>query len=998
MSNPPPTKLEESGPHPGADLIQALLNDQAKRWKAGDRVPAEFYLEGHPALREHPEYAVDLIYGEFLLREQQGETPDFDEYAQRFPAHAAVLRDQISLHQAMALRSECAGASPLTGAPPGELTGPYSRPIGASQSSDAPGPTAPAIDQARFTPGQLLGQRYRIVALLGKGGMGEVYRADDLKLGQSVALKFLPATLAQQPDRLARLHQEVRVAREVSHPNVCRVYDIAEADGQPFLTMEYIDGENLASLLRRIGRVPEDKGIELARQLCLGLSAAHEKGVLHRDLKPHNIMLDGRGQVRVADFGLAGYVDRVLAEELGAGTPAYMAPEQLAGKEVSVQSDLFALGLILYELFTGRRAFPAETPEELQRLHEAGPPSKPSSVVHGLNHAVERVILRCLEKAPPDRPRSAYEVLAALPRDDPLRAALAAGETPSPRLVAEGGEVGSLRPRVGVFLLALVIAGLVFIAVLNDRAALFRLVPLTEPPEELARQARRLLAELGYQDRPADSASHFRVALDYVDYVNRTDLSPDRWQALGLGRPAAMYLFYRESPELLVPGLGADDPEILLAPQLVSPHNPPPTQPGMASVRLDGQGRLLELVVIPTTGGGRTETPANWWKPLLAAAGLRDDLRTTSTFQWVPPTACDQRTAWDGAFTERPDLAVHVEAASFQGRPVFFRVGGVWTGSEATPVTRPSASTRLFLAMLLVGTLGVVLLGLRNIQRGRADRRGALVLGGFLLIGTLVAWLLGGHHPGTIVGELLGIYGAFGIGGWWGLVAALAYLALEPAIRRRWPWRLTAWTRALRGQLRDPLVGRDLLIGILGGIGMFLIWRSNFAVLRPLNLPPPLPLQDPWDVLAAPAPLLYLLQCLLAGAFLAIFQFALAFLLALVLRRQSLGWVAFVVLFTLGNTLGVTPLSMGGTLATVLSNVLLCVLAVILMSRFGLWTYTAAFTTFYSLFPVPLTWDVSAWYFPQGLLCAGVAVALAVYGFVTACGGRQLLQGFLGDE
>jgi hypothetical protein len=420
----------------------------------------------------------------------------------------------------------------------------------------------------------------------------------------------------------------------------------------------------------------------------------------------------------------------------------------------------------------------------------------------------------------------------------------------------------------------------------------------------------------------------------------------------------------------------------------------------MASVRLDGQGRLLELVVNPTPGGsGLTETaPADWWKQLLAAADLGADLRPTAAFQWVPPVACDRRAAWDGNFAERPDLAIHVEAAAFQGKPVFFRVGGPWTGPEEVPVSRPSASARVHLTLHVVMMLGVVLLGLRNVRRRRADRGGAVVLGGVLLASTVAAWVLGGHHPETMAGELLGLYGAFGQGAYGGLVAGLAYLALEPAIRRRWPWRLTAWTRVLKGRLRDPLVGRDLLIGTLGGIGMFLLARANFAVMGPLNMPPPPPTHPAWGVLAAPAPWLYVLQCLLYGVFLAIFQFALAFLLALVLRREWLGWLAFVAIFTTANTLGVAPPSLAGILANVLYNGLLCALAVLLMARFGLWTYTAAFTTFYALFPVPLTWDASAWYFTQGLLCAGVAVALAVYGFLTACGGRRLLQGFLGDE
>src|ERR1051325_11625328 len=156
-------------------------------------------------------------------------------------------------------------------------------------------PRAPrdaAKDEARFVPGAVLAERYRIVGPLGRGGMGEVYRADDLKLGQAVALKLLPESVDRDPARLTQLHTEVRMARQVSHPNVCRVYDVGEFEGHTFLSMEYVDGEDLASLLRRIGRFQEERAIELARQICAGLAAAHDRGVVHRDLKPANIILD----------------------------------------------------------------------------------------------------------------------------------------------------------------------------------------------------------------------------------------------------------------------------------------------------------------------------------------------------------------------------------------------------------------------------------------------------------------------------------------------------------------------------------------------------------------------------------------------------------------------------------------------------------------------------------------------------------------------------------
>jgi len=185
-----------------------------------------------------------------------------------------------------------------------------------------------SISHGRFAPGTLLDGRYRIVGLLGTGGMGEVYRADDLRLGQPVALKFLPDGLRGDPIRLAQFHNEVRTARQVSHPNVCRVHDIGEAEGLLYISMEYVDGENLASSLRRIGRFPEDKATEITRQLCAGLAAAHQCGVIHRDLKPANVMLDGAGRVRIMDFGLAA-AGRV--EDVRAGTPAYMAPSSCSG-------------------------------------------------------------------------------------------------------------------------------------------------------------------------------------------------------------------------------------------------------------------------------------------------------------------------------------------------------------------------------------------------------------------------------------------------------------------------------------------------------------------------------------------------------------------------------------------------------------------------------------------------------------------------------------------
>jgi serine/threonine protein kinase len=235
-----------------------------------------------------------------------------------------------------------------------------------------PAPTAPPADATHeLVPGTVLAGRFRVVALLGRGGMGEVYRCQDLRLRETVALKLLPAHLAQDPDARRRLDDEVRVARRVTHPHVCRVFDVVDLETTVALCMEYIDGEDLSSLLRRVGHLAPQRALRVARQIVLGVVAIHRQGLVHRDLKPANVMLDGRGDARVSDLGLAS-----AAGDGGfAGTPAYMAPEQLAGGAATVRSDLWSLALVLHELFSGEPAFPpARSVGELLAARATPPP------------------------------------------------------------------------------------------------------------------------------------------------------------------------------------------------------------------------------------------------------------------------------------------------------------------------------------------------------------------------------------------------------------------------------------------------------------------------------------------------------------------------------------------------------------------------------------------------------------------------------------------------
>jgi serine/threonine-protein kinase len=299
------------------------------------------------------------------------------------------------------------------------------------------------IGHARFAPGHVFAARFRVVSLLGRGAMGEVYRADDLRSGQPVALKLLTDLGPLHGDALARFTSEVRLARTIAHPNVCRVFDIGEAEGWHYLSMEYVDGETLVSVRERIGRLPPEKAYDIATQLCAGLAAAHEHGVLHRDLKPANIMLDGRGRVRIMDFGLAmqagDRVDRI------AGTPAYIAPEQLIGKPPTTRSDLFSLGLVIYEVVTGTRAIHASSFAE-----RAVAPIRPETLSFpaGTDPRVKDAIRECLASDPAERARSALHVAAQLPGGDAISAALADGRVPTPDIVASTRSGGGLSPVV----------------------------------------------------------------------------------------------------------------------------------------------------------------------------------------------------------------------------------------------------------------------------------------------------------------------------------------------------------------------------------------------------------------------------------------------------------------------------------------------------------------------------------------------------------------------
>jgi serine/threonine-protein kinase len=850
------------------------------------------------------------------------------------------------------------------------------------------------IGGGRFTPGQIIAARYRVVALAGRGGMGEVYRAEDLTLTQVVALKFLPQNLAQDAAALARFHAEVRNARQVSHPNVCRVFDIGETDGDLFLTMEYVDGEDLASVVRRIGRLTPDKATEIARQICAGLAAAHERGVIHRDLKPANVMLDGAGKIRITDFGLASLAANVQGVDARAGTPAYMAPEQLAGREVTAKSDIYSLGLILYEILTGKRAFEATTLQELMKLRESGTITNPSTLVRDLDPLIERVILRCLELEPEKRPASVLQVAAALPGGDPLAAALAAGETPSPEMVAAAGQTEGMKPQLALGLLALTIIGLIGYLFVAEYTRLSNKGVLENPPEVLAARARDILMQLGCTAKPQDSAYSFSLATDeHVNYIREHDKTPTRWNVLSTDRPGPVVFWYRESPREMRPsgffsssGAGR-----------VMQFDPPMDVVGMLSVVVDMHGRLVHFEAVPPQHDSpASEAPSPDWSVLFAAAGLDSARFHPAAPEWTPLAWGDARAAWTGSFAGQESLSVRVEAVSYRGKPVYFDLIYPWTKPDRSTPYAPKLGEKIWvitLCLIFFAILtGGVLIARHNLRLGRVDGRGAFRLGSFILVVILAMWVLRAHHIAS-----LDEIDLFIIALSWGLLGAasvaLLYLALEPYVRRKEPRTLISWSRLLAGKFSDPLVGRDLLVGSLFGVALLLFETSDNFILPLLGKLPPTPDIGLTESLlgvqqAAGIVLSYVFGWVISGLGL----FFVLFLLRLVLRKDWLAAIAVVILFSASNLGGEY-----GVLNFVFSAVIWISILMVL-KRFGLLAMVTGLVAQNVLILFPVTTHLSRWYAASALTGLAFIAALAFYGFQTARAGQSLFSGAVLDN
>ena len=824
--------------------------------------------------------------------------------------------------------------------------------------------------QAQFTPGTMIAGRYRIAGILGAGGMGEVYRADDVKLDQAVALKFLPRRLERDSILLERLHGEVRLGRQVSHPNVCRIYDIVEWEGAHFVAMEYVDGEDLSRLLRRIGRLAHDKAVDIARGIAAGLMAAHAKGILHRDLKPANVMVDSRGDSRIMDFGLAlaaGEDDGTIS-----GTPAYMAPEQLAGDPATVQSDLYALGLVMYELFTGKRAHNARTmPERLRDL--TSEITTPSSVIRDLDPAVERIILRCLNNDPAQRPRSAREVIESLPGGDPLAAAMAAGETPSPRIVAAAGTAGSLKPAVAWSLLAAAVILLAGAAILHQPLGLMRRARVTTPPAAMAHRAESLLRGLGLT--PARYVtSGYTVADRYLSWIYTSEKGQRRWDRLAGGPPAVVF-WLREDPKPLIDWAGGF--------AATTPTEPPLANGGGKVIQLDQKERLVQLDVVPDPAWNAKPVD---WKPLLAAAGFDPARLRPAEPRLLPPVFGDARAAWT---TSHPDdgTPVRLEAAAWRGTPVFFRIVAPWDEAADTSAAVPFGGSFGLATTLLFGVVitAAVFLVWRNLRHRRGDRAGAMRLAVAVGILTIVCSLLISDHQLDAMHEFgllaFAIRKALLIGAaFW-----VMYMAIEPFMRRRWPDRLISWSRLLSGNWRDPMVGRDILIGILAGLVHAIIEENADRITDAMANDHPTSVQNAASALA------HVLVALRGGLDVGFIFMTALVIFTLILRRRSLAiaalWLTYLGIFSLAST---DPRLLVGFAVTAAAYVATT-------ARVGLLAACAMHFAFVSVHFSSMA-DAIAWYTPAAMFPSLFVLAVAIWAFTTSLGGQRAFSTALLDD
>lgn len=592
--------------------------------------------------------------------------------------------------------------------------------------------------------------------------------------------------------------------------------------------------------------------------------------------------------------------------------------------------------------------------------------------------------MRCLEIEPESRPPSALAVAAALPGGDPLAAALAAGETPSPGMVAAAGQTTGVAPRLAAAVLAGVLVALALSVYLAIRQSGVSLMAPPYSPEVLNQKAEEIERSLGYSESPVDMAGGFSYDLDLIDYLSKEAKSAPAWKKALAARPQPLGYWYRQSPRPMI----ALDLRNVMTPGLVTADDPPPIVSAMINLEMDPEGRLAYFQAIPAE---EEEHPgaahAVNWNLLFTASGLDATQLHPAEPAWNSLAAADTRAAWTGTWPGGT-LPLRVEAAAWRGKPVFFRLLGPWTRPERMQTSsltggqKASEAVRvvLFALVFVVGGL----LARRNYRQGRGDRQGAFRLARAVFLVQVALWLCLGHFVATL-GTLGLLVLALSTGLFVSGVTAMLYLALEPYVRRLWPETIISWSRVMAGRLRDPLVGRDLLWGLLMGLAWAVVFRTGYIFLMRAGAPPQFEMAD--FLLGARQTLGTGLANVVNSVLGTLMFFFLAFILRVVFRNSWLAATLFVAILTAPKVLG----SDHPLIETPLWAIIYAIAALAVV-RFGLIVLATAVFTANIFLNLPFTLSLSAWYASNCFAVLLFFVALAAWSFHTSLGGQRLLK------
>jgi hypothetical protein len=562
---------------------------------------------------------------------------------------------------------------------------------------------------------------------------------------------------------------------------------------------------------------------------------------------------------------------------------------------------------------------------------------------------------------------------------------LAAGETPSPAMLVAAGESEAWPVAKGLLTVGWVVVATIVCAGLAMRSTVARLVPLDRPPAVLADRAEQILGTLGYTESRGDTAQGFGSYAPYIPWIARTDTSPNRWSVLSKDRPPAFLYWYRTSPRDLVPR------QLALH---VTPTDPPQLDTDMHSVSLDMRGRLLSFTSVPRQFDDRPPDDASPpWAKLFEAADLPMANFSAVAPQWAPRDYADARAAWEGTLPERPDLRVRVEAAAYRGRPVSFILIGPWTVPTRMQVAQRPVSERIayatLLTLVIAGLVGALLLARHNVRAGRADRQGATRVAVFVVIVELVSWATGYHHVADLRIEALSFSAIAGDAVSLGVILWIIYAALEPYARRFWPDMLLGWSRLVSGRIRDPRVGRDVLLGVAFGVAWFLLDIGRRLLPEALGYPATIPrLGFEAGVLLGAAETV----SIWASYALKELQTAFGVMLLLVFLRllTRRAWMAMalgmLIILYWWSALSFTPVLW----SEITYEVLVVVLFTMVMTRFGLLTAATTRIVLGICQVVPFTLQVSHWSATGSNCTIAAIIALAVFGFYASRAGQPL--------